>query len=79
MAARSSRVYGLVVVTQTCDVVRQYEDREYVEVSPLVQIEPDLIREIQKGPRSVGSGSGLGNALVGYHDGDSCAPHSFDQ
>jgi hypothetical protein len=46
-----SPVHGLVVVTQTCDVVKQCEDREYVEVSPLVQIEPKLIQEIQKGRR----------------------------
>ena len=46
-----SRVDGLVVVTQTCDVVRKCEDREYLEVSPLIQIEPDLMQEIQKGRR----------------------------
>lgn len=43
-----SRVHGLVVVTQTCDVVRKCEDREYLEVSPLVKIEPDRIQEIKK-------------------------------
>jgi hypothetical protein len=43
-----SPVHGLVVVTQTCDVVRKCEDREYLEVSPLVEIEHDKIQEIQK-------------------------------
>jgi hypothetical protein len=47
-----SPVLGLVVVTQTCDVVRQCDEREYVEVSPLVQIEPDRIQEIQKRQRA---------------------------
>ncbi len=46
-----SSVLGLVVLTQTCDVVRRCEDREYLEVSPLVLIEHDLIEDIQKGRR----------------------------
>lgn len=46
-----SDVHGLAIVTQTCDVVRNCEGREYAEVSPLVQIEPDWIQDIQKGRR----------------------------
>jgi hypothetical protein len=36
-----STVRGLVVVTQTCDVVRKCAVSEYVEVSPLVYIDDD--------------------------------------
>jgi hypothetical protein len=43
-----SSVHGLVVVTQTCDVVRKCKDREYLEVSPLVLIPHDSIEEIRK-------------------------------
>ena len=46
-----SDVHRLAIVTQTCDVVRNCEGREYAEVSPLVQIEPDWIQDIQKGRR----------------------------
>ena len=41
-------VPGLVVVTQTCDLVRSCSDRPYVEVSPLVQICSDDIAKVQR-------------------------------
>lgn len=44
-------VHGLVVVSQTCDIVRAYKDRRYVELSPLVAVSPEDVREIQLGKR----------------------------
>jgi hypothetical protein len=35
-----SQVDGLVVLTQTCDIVRRCADRPYIEVAPLVEIDP---------------------------------------
>lgn len=39
---------GLVVVTQTCDIVRNMKDRPFVEVSPLVEVAPDAYIQVQK-------------------------------
>jgi hypothetical protein len=44
-------VAGLVVVSQTCDVVRSCEERPYVEVCPLVEVEEPRLREIERGRR----------------------------
>jgi hypothetical protein len=44
-------VRGLVVVTQTCDVVRSCGDRPYVEVCPVVAVEVGILRQIQRGHR----------------------------
>jgi hypothetical protein len=43
-----SQVKGLVVVTQTCDLVRSCFDRAFVEVSPLVAVNSDWIEEIRR-------------------------------
>lgn len=45
------QVLGLVVVTQTCDVVRTCAERPFVEVCPLVEVDDDRLREIQRGRR----------------------------
>jgi hypothetical protein len=43
-------VNGLVIVSQSCDIVRRCADCEYVEVSPLVEInDPAQLRAIRKG------------------------------
>jgi hypothetical protein len=43
-------VKGLVVVSQSCDIVKKCADCEYVEVSPLVEInDPAQMRAIRKG------------------------------
>jgi hypothetical protein len=43
-------VKGLVVVSQSCDIVKKCADCEYVEVSPLVEINnPAQMRAIRKG------------------------------
>jgi hypothetical protein len=44
-------VAGLVVVTQSCDVVRGCEDRPFVEVSPLVELDEDAFRDAERGRR----------------------------
>ena len=36
-----TRVRGLVVVTQSCDIVRKCADRPFVDVSPLVELDED--------------------------------------
>ena len=51
LQALTSEVEGLVVVTQTCDVVRSCTARPYVEVAPLVRVEADDLLAIQRGRR----------------------------
>ena len=46
-----AEVLGLSVVTQTCDLVRRCEDRPFVEVCPLVEVEDSTLHEIQRGRR----------------------------
>lgn len=45
------QVPGLVVLTQTCDVVRSCTERPYVEVCPLVEVDDGRLHEIQRGRR----------------------------
>ncbi len=46
-------VLGLVVISQTCDIVRlRWSDgRHYVAVCPLIQLAPEKIKEVHKGRR----------------------------
>lgn len=44
-------VQGLVVVTQTCDIVRSCESRPFVEVVPLVAVKEQVLNEIRRGRR----------------------------
>ncbi len=46
-----SEVKGLVVVTQTCDIVRACIDRPYIEVAPLVQVSDEDLQLIKRGRR----------------------------
>ncbi len=46
-----TQVLGLVVVTQTCDVVRPCVERPYIEVSPLVEVHDAELRQIERGRR----------------------------
>ncbi|MGX9966102.1 hypothetical protein ACVFYP_22445 [Roseomonas sp. F4] len=39
---------GVVIVTQTCDIVREAANRPYVEVSPLVEVTPEQLEEIRR-------------------------------
>lgn len=40
---------GLVIVSQTCDVVRCCGDRPFIEVAPVVELEADDYREAERG------------------------------
>lgn len=43
-----SAVSGFVVVTQTCDLVRSCADRAFLEISPLVEVDAELLAEIKQ-------------------------------
>jgi hypothetical protein len=43
-----SAVRGFVVVTQTCDLVRSCQDRSFVEISPLVEVDVQQLAEIRR-------------------------------
>ena len=49
--ALTSEVLGLVVVTQTCDIVRSCVARPYVEVAPLVRVNKDDLHQVKRGRR----------------------------
>lgn len=51
LQALASETAGLVVVTQTCDIVRTCVIRPYVEVAPLVRLEAEALLEVQRGRR----------------------------
>jgi hypothetical protein len=52
LQAITCEVEGLIVVTQTCDIVRSCETRPFVEASPLVLIaDPNHLKEIERGLR----------------------------
>ena len=61
-----SEVAGLIVVTQTCDLVRSCIARPYVEVSPLVEVGASSLDEIRRGrrPRYATFGALLERGLV---------------
>lgn len=41
----ASAVIGYVVITQTCDIVRDCNSRSYVELCPLVEVKPAIVKE----------------------------------
>lgn len=45
--ALTSEVRGLIVTTQSCDIVRPCTDRPYVELAPLIEVTPDELGHIQ--------------------------------
>lgn len=49
--AFTSEVEGLVMVSQTCDIVRGRANRPFVEVSPLVQVHDSDYQSVKKGRR----------------------------
>lgn len=51
MQALSFEVMGLVVVTQTCDIVRACASRPYIEVAPLVRVSEDDLHDVKRGWR----------------------------
>ena len=44
----ADEVCGLVVLSQTCDLVRGCRSRPYVEVAPLVEVPEELLRETRR-------------------------------
>lgn len=44
-------VRGMMVATQTCDVVRTCGERPFVEVCPLVEVDSESLRTIERGYR----------------------------
>jgi hypothetical protein len=48
-----SAVRGLVVLTQTCDIVRTSRERPFLEVAPLVEVSAQVAHEIERGRRPV--------------------------
>jgi len=42
---------GFAVVTQTCDLVRRCGERPFLEVSPLVEVDNSVLREVDLGRR----------------------------
>lgn len=44
-------VVGLVVVTQTCDLVRACTERPFVEVCPLVTVDEAALEDVERGRR----------------------------
>ena len=51
LQAFSSEVEGLVVVTQTCDLVRSCVERPFLQLAPLTPVEDDALRLIGLGHR----------------------------
>lgn len=49
--ALTSEVKGLVMVTQTCDIVRGCASRPFVEVAPLITVGDDHYNDVKKGRR----------------------------
>jgi len=46
-----SPVSGLVVLTQTCDIVRKSLDRPFIEVAPIVEVLEHHVHDIERGRR----------------------------
>lgn len=46
-----SDIEGLVVVTQTCDIVRSCNSRPFLEVVPLLKVNEEQLYDIQRGKR----------------------------
>jgi len=46
-----TEVAGLVIVTQTCDVVRSCVDRPFIEVCPVIAWDPDDLHSVKRGRR----------------------------
>lgn len=58
---------GAVVLTQTCDIVRSWESKPFLEVAPLVEVEPASLEAIRKGrqPGYLFVPALIGDRLVG--------------
>jgi hypothetical protein len=69
--AGEAEVRGLMLLTQTCDIVKSCRVRPFVEVCPLVEVDDEKFDEIRKGRRpnyAYIPGIGDGTRLVGDLD-----------
>lgn len=41
-------VVGIVVLTQTCDILRSYRERPYVEIAPLVLLDEAVVEQVRR-------------------------------
>ncbi len=46
-----SDVVGLVAISQTCDIVRRTQNRDYVAVCPLIKVTENISDEVRRGRR----------------------------
>lgn len=46
-----SEVPGLMIASQSCDIVRSCDERPFVEVCPLVRLEENVLKEVARGRR----------------------------
>ncbi|RMG93472.1 MAG: hypothetical protein D6705_18670 [Deltaproteobacteria bacterium] len=49
--AGEAQVRGFMVATQTCDIVRGCSERPFIEVCPLVKVDPKRMEEVRRGRR----------------------------
>ena len=47
----NENIVGLIVISQTCDIVRRTSERKYVAVCPLIKVSKQESSDIQKGRR----------------------------
>ena len=47
VAAISTAIPGLVILSQTCDIIRDCNERPFVEVAPLVELSAQLVEEVR--------------------------------
>lgn len=50
-SAAEADVIGFMVLTQSCDIIRDCKDRPFVQVSPLVEVEEQVVHEVRRGYR----------------------------
>ena len=48
LAPVAEEVEGVVVLTQTCDIVRSCKNRPFVEVAPLVRFDDETVKQVRK-------------------------------
>jgi len=47
-AVIESDAVGFIVLTQSCDLVREFQERPYVEVAPLVEVQPPMLETVRR-------------------------------
>ena len=50
-AVSENKIEGFVILTQTCDLVRQCQDRPYVEVAPLIKVSQQVVEDTRRWKR----------------------------